>query len=79
MNLWKERIITKKDFAKECAEWMVQRLEALTSHMQYEHTLIAYRKQDDSFRYGIMNYTPFSPHEAGVSRNLQVSPLSCLM
>lgn len=59
MDRWKKRIITEKNFEKECAEWMVQCLEALTSHMQYGHALIAYRKQDGSFRLAKATLLPY--------------------
>ena len=33
-----------------CAEWMAERLEALTDHLQYGHAAIAYQKQNGDFR-----------------------------
>ena len=47
---WKKRIIFEKGYSEPCAEWMAERLEDLLDHMRYGHAMVAYRKQDGSFR-----------------------------
>ncbi|RGN54854.1 SH3 beta-barrel fold-containing protein, partial [Bacteroides fragilis] len=47
---WKKRIVFEKGYTEQCAEWMAERLEALTDHLQYGHAVIAYRKQNGDFR-----------------------------
>ena len=47
---WKKRIVFEKGYTESCAEWMVERLEALLDHMQYGHATVAYRKQNGSFQ-----------------------------
>ena len=32
---WKKRIVFEKGYTEQCAEWMAERLEALTDHLQY--------------------------------------------
>ncbi len=34
---WKKRIVFEKGYTEMCAEWMAERLEALTDHLQYGH------------------------------------------
>ena len=48
---WKKRIVFEKGYTEMCAEWMAERLEALTDHLQYGHAAIAYQKQNGDFRY----------------------------
>ena len=40
---WKKRIVFEKGYTEMCAEWMAERLEALTDHLQYGHAAIAYQ------------------------------------
>ena len=47
---WKRRIVFEKGYTVQCAEWMAERLEALTDHLQYGHAAIAYQKQNGDFR-----------------------------
>ena len=47
---WKKRIVFEKGYTEQCAEWMAERLEALTDHLQYGHAVIAYQKQNGDFR-----------------------------
>ena len=47
---WKKRIVFEKGYTEMCAEWMAERLEALTDHLQYGHAAIAYQKQNGDFR-----------------------------
>ena len=49
-NLWKIRIMLEKNYTETCATWMTQRIESLIDHMQYGHALIAYHKQDGTFK-----------------------------
>ena len=49
-NLWKIRIMLEKNYTETCATWMARRIESLIDHMQYGHALIAYHKQDGTFR-----------------------------
>ena len=43
-------IVFEKGYTEQCAEWMAERLEALTDHLQYGHAAIAYQKQNGDFR-----------------------------
>ena len=47
---WKKRIVFEKGYTEMCAEWMAERLEALTDHLQYGHAAIAYQKQNGDFK-----------------------------
>ncbi len=49
-NLWKIRIMLEKNYTENCAAWMAKRIESLIDHMQYGHALIAYHRQDGTFR-----------------------------
>lgn len=49
-NLWKIRIMLEKGYTEACAQWMAHRIEALIDHMQYGHAVIAYHKQDGTFK-----------------------------
>lgn len=49
-NLWKIRIMLEKNYTENCATWMAKRIESLIDHMQYGHALIAYHRQDGTFR-----------------------------
>ena len=40
----------EKNYTETCATWMARRIESLIDHMQYGHALIAYHKQDGTFR-----------------------------
>ncbi|CDD38633.1 uncharacterized protein BN669_01596 [Bacteroides fragilis CAG:47] len=59
---WKKRIVFEKGYTEMCAEWMAERLEALTDHLQYGHAAIAYQKQNGDFRLvkATLIYTPGS-------------------
>lgn len=43
-------MVLEKGYTENCAEWMAKRLEELIDHMRYGHAVIAYRRQDGSFR-----------------------------
>lgn len=47
---WSIRIKLEKDYTEQCAWWMAQRLNELIDHMQYGHAVIAYRRQDGTFK-----------------------------
>ena len=40
----------EKGYTQTCAEWMAKRIESLIDHMQYGHALIAFYKQDGTFK-----------------------------
>lgn len=50
LNLWKIRIILEKNYMENCAAWMAGRIESLIDYMQYGQALIAYHKQDGTFK-----------------------------
>lgn len=47
---WKRHIMLEKGYTEACAQWMAERIAALTEHMQYGHALIAYHKQTGEFQ-----------------------------
>lgn len=49
-KLWKIRIMTEKGYTENCAGWMVQRVEELIDYMQYGCALVAYHRQDGTFK-----------------------------
>lgn len=49
-NIWKIRIMLEKNYTENCATWMTQRIESLIDHMQYGCALIAYYRQDGTFK-----------------------------
>lgn len=49
-NLWKIRIMLEKGYTETCASWMAERIESLIDHMQYGYALVAYHKQDGTFK-----------------------------
>lgn len=58
-NLWKIRIMLEKGYSEGCAGWMAERLESLVDHMQYGHALVAYHKQDGTFRFVKATLLPY--------------------
>lgn len=58
-NLWKIRIMLEKNYTETCATWMTRRIESLIDHMQYGHALIAYHKQDGTFRLAKATLLPY--------------------
>lgn len=50
-NKWKRRIILEKGYIENTAQWMAERLEKLLDHMLYGHAMIAYHKQDGTFKF----------------------------
>lgn len=49
-SLWKIRIMMEKNYSENCARWMVERIEDLIDHMQYGYALVAYHRQDGTFK-----------------------------
>ena len=48
---WKIRIMLEKAYTEDAALWMTDRIESLISHMQYGYALVAYYKQDGTFKF----------------------------
>ena len=48
---WRIRIMLEKNYTEDAALWMTDRIESLISHMQYGYTLVAYYKQDGTFKF----------------------------
>ena len=49
-QLWKIRIRVEKNYSENCAAWMADRIEDLIDYMQYGYALIAYHRQDGTFK-----------------------------
>ena len=47
---WKIRIMLEKSYTEDAAQWMTDRIESLIDYMQYGYALVAYYKQDGTFR-----------------------------
>lgn len=69
-NLWKIRIMLEKEFSETCAQWMAGRIADLIDHMQYGHALIAYHKQDGTFR---LAKATLLPYEAEFHRKYEIA------
>lgn len=50
-NRWEKRIMLEKDLPKSTAQWMAKRLEDLLEHMLYGCAVIAFYKQDGTFKF----------------------------
>lgn len=48
---WEGRIMREKEYSRNTAQWMAQRLEDLLDHMQYGYAFIAFHKQDGAFKF----------------------------
>ena len=48
---WAIRIMLEKEYTKSAAQWMTDRLENLIDYMLYGYALIAYYKQDGTFKF----------------------------
>lgn len=48
---WEKRIMLEKDFPKSTAQWMAKRLQDLLDHMLYGYAVIAFYKQDGTFKF----------------------------
>ena len=69
-ELWKVQIILKKGYTESCASWMAQRIESLIDHMQYGYVLVAYYKQDGTFK---LVKATLIPYEAGFRRKYEIA------
>lgn len=47
---WERRIMLEKGFPAGTAQWMARRLQDLLDHMLYGYAVIAFHKQDGTFR-----------------------------
>lgn len=56
---WKIRIMQEKDYSENCATWMADRIESLIDHMQYGYALVAYHRQDGTFRLAKATLIPY--------------------
>lgn len=73
-NLWKIRIMLEKNYTETCATWMARRIESLIDHMQYGHALIAYHKQDGTFR---LAKATLLPYKADFRRDYDITRVPC--
>ena len=48
---WERRIVQEKEYSKNTAQWMAERLESLLDHMEYGHAVIAFYQQDGKFKF----------------------------
>ena len=55
---WAIRIMLEKEYTKSAAQWMTDRLENLIDYMLYGYALIAYYKQDGTFKFVKQLYYP---------------------
>ena len=69
-NLWKIRIMLQKGYTETCASWMAKRIEELIDHMQYGYALIAYYKQDGTFK---LVKATLIPYETGFGRKYEIT------
>ena len=69
-DLWKIRIMLEKGYKETCAVWMADRIESLIDHMQYGYALVAYHKQDGTFR---LAKATLLPYEAGFRRKYDIA------
>ena len=56
---WEIRIMLEKSYTKDAAQWMTDRIESLIDHMQYGYALVAYYKQDGTFRFVKATLLPY--------------------
>lgn len=56
---WKIRIMLEKAYTEDAALWMTDRIESLISHMQYGYALVAYYKQDGTFKFVKATLLPY--------------------
>lgn len=72
-NLWKIRIMMEKNYTETCATWMARRIEGLIDHMQYGCALIAYHKQDGTFK---LVKATLLPYEATFHRKYEITRIT---
>ena len=56
---WKILIMIEKAYTEDAALWMTDRIESLISHMQYGYALVAYYKQDGTFKFVKATLLPY--------------------
>ena len=56
---WKIRITLEKAYTEDAAQWMTDRIESLIDYMQYGYALIAYYRQDGTFRFVKATLLPY--------------------
>ena len=56
---WRIRIVLEKGYTEDAALWMTDRIESLISHMQYGYALLAYYKQDGTFKFVKATLLPY--------------------
>lgn len=56
---WKIRIMLEKDYTENAAAWMAERIEELIDYMQYGYALVAYHKQDGTFKFVKATLLPY--------------------
>ncbi|MGG6496820.1 UNVERIFIED_CONTAM: SH3 beta-barrel fold-containing protein, partial [Bacteroidetes bacterium 56_B9] len=59
---WRIRIMLEKNYTEDAALWMTDRIESLISHMQYGYALVAYYKQDGTFKFVKATLLPYERH-----------------
>lgn len=59
---WAIRIMLEKEYTKSAAQWMTDRLENLIDYMLYGYALIAYYKQDGTFKFVKATLLPYESH-----------------
>lgn len=69
-NLWKMRVMLEKGYTETCAAWMADRIESLIDYMQYGYALIAYHKQDGTFK---LVKATLIPYETGFRREYDIT------
>ncbi len=72
-NLWKKRIMLEKRYTETCATWMAERIEDLIDHMQYGYALVAYYKQDGTFK---LVKATLIPYETGFRRKYDINKVT---
>ena len=69
-ELWKVQIMLEKGYTESCASWMAQRIESLIDHMQYGYALVAYYKQDGTFK---LVKATLIPYETGFHKKYEIA------
>ena len=72
-NLWKARIMLNKGYSENCAKWMSERIEGLIDHIQYGYAVIAYYKQDGTFK---LVKATLIPYEVGFRRKYEITKVT---
>lgn len=59
---WSIRIMLEKNYTAETAQWMTDRIESLVEYMQHGYALVAYHKQNGTFRLAKATLRPYQRH-----------------